>query len=131
MVNSRRRTETRGGKAGILWVERVGDRRSQAILARDFSLENGGPAEKGKNVRIEKPRQSGSACSTVQWEHGVPRRKEEKNKNRNAHSGVQSSDERAGRGSIRRPFPPRPLAWLTLCHCDVLLGHQHQKAAAD
>jgi hypothetical protein len=23
--------------------------------------------------------------------------------------------------TIGRPFPPRPLAWLTLCHCDVLL----------
>ena len=22
---------------------------------------------------------------------------------------------------FRRPFPPRPLTWLTLCHCEILL----------
>jgi hypothetical protein len=35
-------------KAGMLWVDRIADRRSQAILARNFFLENGGPAEKSK-----------------------------------------------------------------------------------
>jgi hypothetical protein len=27
-------------KVGMLWVDRVGDRRSYAILARNFSVEN-------------------------------------------------------------------------------------------
>ena len=33
---------------GMLQVHRVGDRRSEAILAQDFSRENGAPAEKAK-----------------------------------------------------------------------------------
>src|SRR5262249_36951309 len=38
-VNSRRRERHEGQNGGMLWVDRVGDRRSQAILARSFSLE--------------------------------------------------------------------------------------------
>jgi hypothetical protein len=33
---------------GMLQVHRVGDRRSEAILAQDFSLENGAPGRKSK-----------------------------------------------------------------------------------
>jgi hypothetical protein len=85
----------------MLWVERAGDRRSQAILAQNFSLENGDRQKKEKA----------------------------KEQNRDAHSRVQSSDERAGRGSVCRPFPPRPPSLLMLCHCDIVLdaGHERQK----
>jgi hypothetical protein len=35
-------------KRGMLWVDRVGDRRSYAILAQKFSLKNGGEAQNKK-----------------------------------------------------------------------------------
>ena len=35
---------------------------------------------------------------------------------------VEFNQAMSGReGAPRRPFPPRPLTWLTLCHCDVRL----------
>jgi hypothetical protein len=37
-------------KKEMLWVERVGDRRSQAILAPDFSVKNGAPAQNEKKT---------------------------------------------------------------------------------
>ena len=32
-----------------------------------------------------------------------------------------------GKGLNRRPFPPRPLTWLTLCHCDVVRDQQQKR----
>src|ERR1700682_1251532 len=63
----------------MLWVDRVGDRRSHASLAHNFSLENGGPAEKGKRRAIEKPRQSCSACFHSSAGTCSARRKKQKN----------------------------------------------------
>jgi hypothetical protein len=80
-------------KRGMLGVDRVGDRRSQAILARNFSLENGKSAEQGKTGKFEKPRPSCSACSQF---------------NRDAYSEVQSSAGREGRGSVAAPSPRAP-----------------------
>jgi len=37
-------------KRGMLWVERVGDRRSQAILAQDFSVKNRAQAHNEKKT---------------------------------------------------------------------------------
>ena len=88
----------------MLWVDRVGDRRSQAILARNFSLENGRPAEKGKKTGKLK-----SLANHARLAHSSAGDKEKgKEHNRDAHSGVQSSDERAGRGSIAAPSPRAP-----------------------
>jgi len=44
-VNSRRHEKHEGQSGGMLSVDRVGVRRSEATLVRSFSLENGGPAD--------------------------------------------------------------------------------------
>ena len=45
-----------GAKPGMLWIERVGNRRSWAILARYFSGEKRGQAQKEKRSKKERKR---------------------------------------------------------------------------
>jgi hypothetical protein len=41
---------------------------------------------------------------------------------------VELNQAMSGReGAHRRPFPPHPLTWLTLCHCDVVRDQQQKR----
>jgi hypothetical protein len=42
----------KGSKQGMLGVDRAGDRRCQAILARSFSMENSGNEKRGKKKEM-------------------------------------------------------------------------------
>ena len=45
----------------------------------------------------------------------------------NGNNPLNSVSQPKGALHNRRPFPPRPLTWLTLCHCDVLLDINTKK----
>src|SRR5215813_9845476 len=63
VVNSRCCERHEGQNGGMPWVNRVGNRRSEAILARSFSLEKQGPADPHSGAQSSAERAGrGSGC---------------------------------------------------------------------
>jgi hypothetical protein len=98
----------------MLWVQPVGDHRSQAILARSFLPKRGDRQEKKKARKKLRAalNQTGFLCkeygaNAAAGKSGCSEEINQKNI-RDAHRGVQSSDERAGRGSVAAPSPRAP-----------------------
>jgi len=75
----------------MLWVHAVGDRRSEAILGQNFLRKTWNPHKKKRRQK-----KNLFAMRTVEFNQAMSE----------------------GKGLNRRPFPPRPLTWLTLCQCE-------------